>query len=71
MKVDMKPKCAFTCVAGAVALHQPQIQSEEEELQELWDRHSEPVQGDVLSRHRRRRRSPSLQADMMLQEPVM
>lgn len=27
-------------------MHKPQIQSEEEELQELWDRDSEPVQGD-------------------------
>lgn len=34
------------CVAGAVAVHKSQIQSEEEELQELWDCHSEPVQGE-------------------------
>lgn len=35
--------CLFS---GAVALHKSQIQSQEEELQELWDCHSEPVQGD-------------------------
>lgn len=42
---DMTSSCSF---AGSVALHEFQIQSEEEELQELWDCHPEPVQGDSL-----------------------
>lgn len=34
------------CVAGAMAVYKSQIQGEEEELQELRHRHSQPVQGE-------------------------
>ncbi len=46
---DRRPEnnLLFVCVfSGAVAVHKSKIQSQEEELQELWDCHSEPVQGD-------------------------
>ena len=33
---------------GPVALPQPKVQGQEEELQELRHRHSQPVQGDLL-----------------------
>lgn len=41
--------CVYCVLSGAVALHKSQIQSQEEELQELWDCHSEPVQGTKMT----------------------
>lgn len=43
-------RCVFP---GAVAVSQSQVHSQKEELQELWDRHSQPVQGDFTPDTRR------------------
>lgn len=41
----MLPVCVFT---GTVGVHKPQVQSKEEELQELWHCHSQSLQGAVI-----------------------